>query len=109
VLAQRPLIDPEAKNMWRIAGSTGAVGIEIAVAIAIGYLGGRWLDRKFGWTPWLTYIGFASGVGAAVKAIVRVTRQYQRRLDEENPAKSPPDGHTSDTPTKKAKSKLDET
>jgi ATP synthase protein I len=87
VLAQRPLIDPEAKNMWRIAGSTGAVGIEIAVAIAIGYLGGRWLDQKFGTTPWLTGVGFVSGVGAAIKAIVRVTRQYQRRLTEDDKKK----------------------
>lgn len=69
--------------MWRIAGSTGAVGLEIAVAIAIGYLGGRWLDHRFGTTPWLTAVGFFSGVGAAVKAIVRVTRQYQRRLDQD--------------------------
>jgi ATP synthase protein I len=91
VLAQRPLIDPDSKNMWRIAGTTGAVGIEIAVAIAIGYLGGRWLDHKFGTTPWLTCVGFFSGVGAAVKAIVRVTRQYQQRLDEdETKPPSPP-------------------
>ena len=75
--------------MWRIAGTTGAVGIEIAVAIAIGYLGGRWLDHKFGTTPWLTWVGFFSGVGAAVKAIVRITRQYKRRLDEDE-TKSPP-------------------
>jgi F0F1-type ATP synthase assembly protein I len=89
VLAQRPLIDPETKNMWRIAGTTGAVGIEIAVAIVIGYLGGSWLDHKFGTTPWLTCVGFFSGVGAAVKAIVRVTRQYKRGLDENETKKSP--------------------
>jgi len=74
--------------MWRIAGNTGAVGFEVAVAIAIGYFGGGWLDRKFGTAPWLTYIGFVAGIGAAIKALVRVTRDYKKRLaDIEN---SPP-------------------
>ena len=64
--------------MWRIAGTTDAVGIEIAVAIAIGYFGGHYLDRKFGTQPWLSYVGMLFGVGAAIKALVRVTRQYRR-------------------------------
>jgi F0F1-type ATP synthase assembly protein I len=73
-----PPIDPEAKKMWRIAGTTGAVGIEIAAAIGIGYLGGHYLDHKFGTQPWIGYIGLLAGIGAAVKALVRVTRAYKR-------------------------------
>jgi len=72
--------------MWRIAGSTGAVGIEVAVAIAIGYFGGHYLDRKLGTQPWITYVGILAGVGAAIKALVRVTRKYQR---EEGPPAGP--------------------
>ena len=64
--------------MWRIAGTTGAVGIEIAAAIGIGYLGGHYLDHKLGTDPWIGYIGFMAGIGAAVKALVRVTRAYKR-------------------------------
>lgn len=66
--------------MWRIAGSTGAVGIEIVVALAIGYFGGQYLDRKFGTAPWLQWFLFAAGVGAAIKALVRVVRNYNRQL-----------------------------
>ncbi len=65
--------------MWRTAGSTGAVGFEIAVAIAIGYFGGQYLDDRFHSTPWLKWIGFAAGIGAAVKALVRVTRSYNKQ------------------------------
>jgi F0F1-type ATP synthase assembly protein I len=82
--------------MWRIAGVTGSVGIEVAVAIAIGYFGGGWLDRKFGTAPWLTYIGFAAGIGAAIKALVRVTRDYKKRFaDSETPTTTndKPDAH----------------
>lgn len=67
--------------MWRLAGSTGAVGLEIAAAIAIGYFGGGYLDDRFHSTPWLKWIGFAAGIGAAVKALVRVTRNYKKSLE----------------------------
>ncbi len=78
-------MDSDAKKMWTIAATTGAVGLEIAVAIGIGYLGGQYLDRKLGTTPWLTWLGFAAGVGAAVKALIRVVRSYQKSLDDEKP------------------------
>ena len=76
-------MDPEAKKMWSIAASTGAVGLEIAVAIGIGYLGGQYLDRKLGVAPWLMWVGFAAGVGAGIKALVRVVRSYKKSLAEE--------------------------
>lgn len=79
-------MDPEAKKMWTIAGTTGAVGLEIAAAIGIGYFGGQYLDRKLGTVPWLTWVGFAAGIGAAIKALVRVVRSYQKSLDAEKPA-----------------------
>ncbi len=70
--------------MWRIAGSTGAVGIEIALAIAVGYFGGQYLDRKLGSAPWLTGLGLVAGIGAAIKALVRVTRNYKKLLERED-------------------------
>ena len=82
-------MDPEAKKMWAIAASTGAVGLEIAVAIGIGYLGGQYLDRKLGVAPWLTWVGFAAGVGASIKALVRVVRSYRKGLEEEVKEDSP--------------------
>lgn len=84
-------MDPEAKKMWAIAGSTGAVGIEIAVAIGIGYFGGQYLDRRLGVAPWLTWVGFAAGVGASIKALVRVVRSYQKSLQEDVQDDHPPD------------------
>jgi len=91
VIALRPAIDPETKNMWRIAGNTGAVGIEVAVAITIGYFGGHWLDGKLHTAPWLTYLGFVAGIGAAIKALVRVARAYKKKNLEEDRRQEPPD------------------
>ncbi len=82
-------MDPEARKMWTVAATTGAVGLEIAAAIGIGYFGGQFLDRKLGTAPWLMWVGFAAGVGAAIKALVRVVRSYQKSLEkgsDDNPA-----------------------
>jgi F0F1-type ATP synthase assembly protein I len=76
-------MDPEAKKMWAIAASTGAVGLEISVAIGIGYLGGQYLDRRLGVAPWLMWIGFAAGVGAGIKALIRVVRSYQKNIEDD--------------------------
>jgi len=77
-------MDPDAKKMWQAAASTGAVGLEIAAAIGIGYFGGQYLDRKLGVAPWLSWIGFAAGVGAAIKALVRVVRTYKKSLEQDS-------------------------
>ncbi len=80
-------MDPEAKKMWMIAGTTGAVGLEIGVAVGIGYFGGRYLDARFGTSPWLMWIGFGAGIGAGVKALIRVVRAYERSLTDEDETK----------------------
>ena len=88
MLRERRPIDPDTKNMWRVVGSAGAIGFEIAVAIAVGYFGGSFLDKKFGTKPWLMYFGLIAGVGAAIKALVRLTREYKRSSgggDDANP------------------------
>ena len=76
-------MDSEGKKMWGTAASASAVGIEIAVALSIGYFGGQYLDRRLGVAPWLTWVGFAAGVGASIKALVRVVRSYQKSLQED--------------------------
>jgi ATP synthase protein I len=76
--------------MWRTAAITGSAGLEIAVSILIGYYGGRYLDGKFGTAPWLAWIGFAAGVGSAVKAVLRLVRSYQRTIKKEEDADRKP-------------------
>ncbi len=71
--------------MWQVAGQTGAVGLEIVLAVLVGFLGGQWLDRKLGTAPWFQWIGLAVGIGAAIKALVRVTRAYKKSLKDDGP------------------------
>ena len=70
------------KATWFRYASASSVGIEIAVAIVGATLVARWLETNYThWAPWTTLIGFAVGIGAAVKALVRTARQYQDELE----------------------------
>lgn len=67
--------------MWRAAASVGALGIEIAAEIVIGTGFGYYLDLKLK-THWIMYLGLFFGLGAAVKSLVRVTRQAKGAFED---------------------------
>ncbi len=73
--------DPESRKMFRQAGRFAAVGLEIGLAMAIGILGGSYLDDYFGTKPILFWSGFVFGIGAAAKAIIEVSRTARKQLD----------------------------
>jgi F0F1-type ATP synthase assembly protein I len=72
--------------MMRAAGSTGALGLEISAYLCLAYLG-KYLDHRFKTNPWLMYIGLFLGVAAAINALVRVNREYQRALKKDDESK----------------------
>lgn len=63
------------KDEYKAVGSWGTLGLEIALGIMLGLFGGQWLDGKLGTTPWLSVLGFLFGCGAAVKALMRTTKE----------------------------------
>jgi ATP synthase protein I len=67
---------------WKALGGPGTVGIEIVLSVAVGLLGGSWLDKKFGTAPWLTLIGLAYGIAAAARAIYRALKKAERELEK---------------------------
>ena len=68
----------EKQRMWKLAGQYSSVGVEMAVCIGFSVWLGTWADEKFGTDPGFTLFGFVVGVGAATKAVIRVTRRFQR-------------------------------
>lgn len=74
---------PTGKAPWFRYTSAASVGIEIAVAVVGCTLLAHWIELRFThWNPWTTVIGFAVGIGAAIKALVRTARQFQREVAE---------------------------
>lgn len=57
------------------------VGIQFPVAIVIGYLWGRTMDRWFGTAPWLTIVFSIFGIAAGFLNLFRMTAKAAR--DEE--------------------------
>jgi ATP synthase protein I len=60
------------KRDWRYIKELsyyGSLGLQVALAIFIGYWIGRYLDMKFGTGPWMTIVFFLLGVAAAVRNI----------------------------------------
>lgn len=76
----RPRRNAEDKSMWLQAAEVGSVGIEMGLAVAVGYFGGKWLDAQFGTAPYLFYFMMFSGVGAAFKALWRIAAKTRRQL-----------------------------
>jgi len=70
-----PLIGPEGREQIKVAGRVGAIGLELAIAVVIGYFGGRWLDGKLGTAPWLMWIGLAFGLAAGFRSLYRLARR----------------------------------
>ncbi len=69
------------KEQMRQLGKYGAVGIEMGLAVLIGLLLGQYIDSKFDCAPYGENIGLFAGLGAAVKALIRVSRDYQSDLE----------------------------
>lgn len=67
---------------WFELAEAASVGIEMAVAIAIGWFGGRWLEANVTHWPPTRWIGLAFGMGAAVMAVVRTVIVFRRTLEE---------------------------
>lgn len=55
------------------------LGLEFAVAVALGTGGGFWIDKKYTLTPWGTvagvFIGFALGMYIVIKEAKRMEKE----------------------------------
>jgi F0F1-type ATP synthase assembly protein I len=81
------LLNREQREQLKQLGSLSTIGLELGLSIALGYLGGRWLDGKLGTEPWLQWIGLSLGLAAGALSLYRVVRRAQRMMEEED--KSP--------------------
>jgi hypothetical protein len=52
-------------------------------SIVFGFLGGQWLDGKFGTKPYLTLLGFFFGVVAGFRAVYRAAKRMQRDTEKD--------------------------
>lgn len=77
------LLKSQDREQLKIAGRVGTIGIELGLAICLGYFGGRWLDGQLGSGPWLMWVGLALGLAAGAKSLYQLTRKTRAQLDSD--------------------------
>lgn len=103
-MADKGASEPDEKELrdrakWVGHAEASSIGIEIVVSIVVGTLGGYYLEQNVThWSPWTMLIGFAFGIGAAVNAVVRTNKDYQRRAKAEAEATGTPDAPATPAP-----------
>jgi ATP synthase protein I len=71
-------MDEDLRRTIKALGWLSAVGMAMALSIAIGALGGYYLDQKFGTSPWLSFIGLGMGIAAAFRNLMILYRKAKR-------------------------------
>jgi F0F1-type ATP synthase assembly protein I len=51
--------------------SASSVGIEMAVAVVLGFFVGMWLDKQLGTAPWMMIGWLIAGFAAGMRAVFR--------------------------------------
>lgn len=80
---EEPPEGDDGRTMWGIALGYSAVGLELAIGIAGGYLAGRWLDSRFDTKPYLMLLLVLMGTAAGFLSLLRTTRRITRNLERE--------------------------
>ena len=64
---------------WRPLLSLAGVGLTLEIATASATIGGYYVDRWLGSTPWFTLIGIAVGIAVGARDLVRTLRRAARQ------------------------------
>ena len=72
------VISRESKKMLLEAANFSYLGIFFGVAIVLGLVVGRWVDRRYHTDPWGGFVGLIVGVAAGFRELYRVSKQALR-------------------------------
>jgi ATP synthase protein I len=71
-------MDKDLKKTIKDLGSLSTVGMAMAISIAIGAVGGYYLDRWLGTGPWLALVGLGIGIAAAFRNLFTLYKKAKR-------------------------------
>jgi ATP synthase protein I len=69
----------EEPSPWRSLAMLASVGMTFVVATAGATIGGYFLDRWAGTSPWFTLIGISVGVAAGFRGLFRSVKKAERQ------------------------------
>jgi F0F1-type ATP synthase assembly protein I len=69
---------------WKQTYRFGNIGLELFLSIVVGFLLGRWLDRRFfGAHGYGTAVGTIVGVYTGFRALYKLAKQAQREAEDD--------------------------
>ena len=82
---RRDIGDPEGSgSKWaRDFGPFLTLGLQLAITVVVFFLLGRWLDGKFGTSPWCMLAGLALGIVGGFIRFFKTAIEIGRRSDAE--------------------------
>jgi ATP synthase protein I len=72
-------LGPDAGDEARKVSVLASAGMAFAFSVIIGIVGGVFLDRWLGTSPWLLFAGLVLGFGAGVRNLIRASNVASRR------------------------------
>jgi F0F1-type ATP synthase assembly protein I len=73
----------ETAHRFFRAASLASLGLEMGIAVAVGWWVGSWLDKKLGTDPYLMILFLLFGVGAAFLGVFRTLRQIENEARQD--------------------------
>ena len=76
-------LEDDSRSTFRALGLTSGMGFIVAICLAGGYYGGRYLDSKFGTEPWLLIaallLSLTGGVIEVCNMLKKVMKETERK------------------------------
>jgi F0F1-type ATP synthase assembly protein I len=69
-----PAKEPKGRKLFHML-RLSSVGLELGIAVTLGYLAGSWLDARLGTTPWLMIVLLIFGVAAGFRGVYTAARK----------------------------------
>lgn len=76
-------LEEKTRDAYQSVKYTG-LGIELAVFIVVGTLGGNWIDETYGTEPWGILGGVAFGIAGGARTLYRTVKQIQKSQEKES-------------------------
>lgn len=67
-------------SRWEAIGFVGELFGAVAIPSTLLILAGRWLDQRYGLTPWVTLVGLFLALGFAAFFVVRRGKRMAARI-----------------------------
>ena len=71
-------MDKDLKKTIKDLGYVSTVGMAMAISIAIGAIGGYYMDRWLGSKPWFALIGLGVGIAAAFRNLFTLYKKAKK-------------------------------